>query len=34
MPPDACGPVLILTDPAKYRPVAARFHLPVPDPAW
>jgi hypothetical protein len=34
LPPDACGPVLILTDPATYRPVAARFHLPAPDPAW
>lgn len=29
LPPDVLGPILILTDPAKYRPVAARFHLPA-----
>jgi hypothetical protein len=27
------GPVLILTDPAKYRPVASRFHLQAHDDA-
>jgi hypothetical protein len=28
-PANMSGTVLILTDPAKYRPVAARFHLPA-----